>query len=84
MLSYPGGGGGVGTLGYPLPPCEQTENITFPHPSDAIGKNRIAHEKVKVKVAVKVRSDQNTFNLAAFVLIENLSCVYNSLVAPMS
>ena len=48
-LGYPlpppdlaGGGGtylgrGVGTLRYPLPPCEQTENITFPHPSDAVG-----------------------------------------------
>ena len=27
-------------LGYPPPPrCEQTENITFPHPSDAVGNN---------------------------------------------
>ena len=36
-----GGGAGVPTLagmGYPLR-CEQTENITFPHPSDAFGKN---------------------------------------------
>ena len=24
---------------YPPPPCGQTENITFPHASDAVGKN---------------------------------------------
>ena len=27
--------------GYPPPRCEQTENITFPHPSDADGKNTL-------------------------------------------
>ena len=34
-LPWPGGWG-VPTLGVP-PRCEQTENITFPHPSDAVG-----------------------------------------------
>ena len=30
-------------LGYPSPPprCEQTENITFPHPSDAVGNKNL-------------------------------------------
>ena len=34
-LGYPPSGPGRGTP----PRCEQTENITFPHPSDAVGKN---------------------------------------------
>ena len=48
-LSWPGWGGrylgwrwGIVTLGYVPPlPCGQTKNITFPHPSDAIGKNHL-------------------------------------------
>ena len=34
-------------LGYPPPPrCEQTENITFPHPSDAVG-NKYAQQSFR-------------------------------------
>ena len=33
--------GTLGWMGYP-PGCEQTENITFPHPSDADGKKPLS------------------------------------------
>ena len=38
--------------GVPPPPCGQTENITFPHSSDAVGKNHRRQELSRIEIAI--------------------------------
>ena len=71
----PGWGTPCPDLGWGTPPhmCGQTENITFPHPSDAGGnkspKNRTAIQQTPLNRSKQRKATQNT-NVA---LLQNLS-----------